>query len=67
MLEYEIEERVDGVHTATVPADLAERLADHGFVRTGDDLGVEEVAVPHPHAELVVVVLAELPAIGLVA
>ena len=29
-------------------ADLAERLADHRRVRAADDLGVEEVAVPHP-------------------
>ena len=32
-----------------------------------DDLGVEEVAVPHPHPELALVLLAELAAVRLVA
>ena len=67
MLEHQVEERVDRVQTAAVDADLAERLADHRRVRAVDDLGVEEVAVPHPRPELALVVLAEPAAVVLVA
>ena len=66
MFEHQVEERVDGVQTAAVDADLTERLADHRSVWAVHDFGVEEVAVPHPHPELALVLLAELAAIGLV-
>jgi hypothetical protein len=62
----EVQEGVDGVQTSAVDSDLTEGLADDGFVGAGDDLGVEEVTVPHPHAESAVVVLPELPAVLLV-
>ena len=67
VLEHQVQERVDRMQSAAVQADLAERLADHRRVGAVHDVGVEEVAVPHPHAELALVVLAELAAIGLVA
>ena len=47
------------VESATIESDLTERLSDHRLVGTRDDVGVEEVAVPHPDAELLLVVLAE--------
>src|SRR6185436_924896 len=46
----------------TSPNDLP--TTDLGAV---DDFGVEEVAVPHPHTELALVLLTELTAIRLVA
>ena len=66
MLDDEIEERVDGVQSTAVDTDLAERLADHRGVGAFDDLGVEEVAVPHPRAVLAPVVLAERAPVVLV-
>jgi tRNA U34 5-carboxymethylaminomethyl modifying GTPase MnmE/TrmE len=50
------------VQSAAVHTDLPEGLSDHRFVRAGDDLGIEEVAVPDPNTESRVVVLAEAAA-----
>ena len=63
MLDDEVEEGVDRMQATTIESHLAERLAYHGFVGTRDDLGVEEVAVPHPDTELLLVVFAEPPSI----
>ena len=59
VLEHDVEEGVDRVQAAALEADLAEGLADQRLVGAGDDLGVEEVAVPDPGAVLGLVVLAE--------
>ena len=67
VLEDEVEERVDRVLTTALDADLAERLPDHRGVGAGDDVGVEEVAVPDPRSVLALVVLAEGGAVGRVA
>ena len=66
MLEDQIQEGIHRMQAAAFHADLAERLPDHRGVRTVDDLGVEEVPVPHPHTELRLVVLAEPPPVLLV-
>ena len=65
LLDHE-DRAADRVLAAPLDADLAERLADHRRVRAGDDLGVEEVAVPHPHPKFALVLLAELASIRLV-
>ena len=67
VLDDQVEECVDGVQPAAVNTDLPERLSDHRWIGAFDDLGVEEVAVPHPQPVLAVVVLAEPPPVVLVA
>ena len=66
VFEHQIQEGVDGVQPAPVQSDLTEGLPDHRRVGAVDDIGVEEVALPHPHAELTVVILTEPAAIRLV-
>ena len=67
VFEHQIEEGVHRVQAAAQAPHRSEGLADHGLVGAGDDLGVEEVTVPHPHPESAVVVLAETSAVALVA
>ena len=43
VLEHEVEEGVDGMHSSAVHTDLSEGLAHHGFVWASHDLRVEEV------------------------
>src|SRR4051812_16329069 len=67
VLENEVEECVDGMQPAAFRADVPEGLPDDGGVWAVGDDGVEEVSVPRLDAELLVVVLAEPAAVGLVA
>ena len=66
MFDDQIEERVHRVQTAPFDPYLTEGLADDRLIRALDDLGVEEVPVPDPHAEPGVVVLAEPAAVAFV-
>src|ERR1700733_3813116 len=67
MLNHQVEKCVDRVQPAALHSNLPERLADYRGVRTGNDLGVEEVAMPSPGSVLAVVILAELAPIALVS
>ena len=66
MLEDEVQEGVHRMQSGSVKAHLTERFADDRLIRAGNNLGVEEVPVPHPHAELGVVVLTEAATVFLV-
>lgn len=67
VLHHEVQERVHRMCATAFRAHLAEGLADHRGVGAFDDPRIEEVAVPHPRAESLVVIRAESATIGLVA